>query len=36
VRYQSTLILFKSGTEVARSVAETDPALIAKLLDRAL
>jgi len=36
VRYQSTLILFKSGKEVARSVAETDPALIAKLLDRAL
>ena len=36
VRYQSTLIVFKSGKEVARSVAETDPALIAELLNRAL
>ncbi|GAB1235675.1 thioredoxin family protein [Ferrigenium sp. UT5] len=35
VRYQSTLIVFKAGREVARSVAETDPVLIAELLRNA-
>jgi thioredoxin 1 len=34
--YQSTLILYKSGTEVARSVAETDKDNIAALLRKAL
>lgn len=36
VRYQSTLIVFKSGREVARVTGETDPERIAALLRRAL
>ena len=31
---QSTLIVFKGATEVARSVGETDPAALAALLDK--
>lgn len=36
VRYQSTLIVFKGGAEVARVTAETDRAAIAALLRHAL
>jgi len=36
VRYQSTLIVFKGGAEVARMTAETDREAIAALLRRAL
>ncbi|GAB4118502.1 MAG: hypothetical protein Fur0026_07820 [Sideroxydans sp.] len=36
VRYQSTLIVFKGGAEVARVTAETDRDAIAALLRRAL
>lgn len=36
VRYQSTLIVFKGGAEVARVTAETDREAIATLLRRAL
>ncbi|MDD2686071.1 MAG: thioredoxin family protein [Gallionella sp.] len=34
VRYQSTLIVFKNGAEVARATAETDSDTIAALLRR--
>ncbi len=33
---QSTIIVFKGGKEVGRSVGETDPRAIADLLDKAL
>jgi thiol-disulfide isomerase/thioredoxin len=36
VRNQSTFIMFKNGKEVARSTGETDSALIAELLKKAL
>lgn len=36
VRYQSTLIVFKGGKEVARVTGETDRARIAALLRKAL
>lgn len=35
-RSQSTLIVFKGGTEIGRSVGDTDPASIAALLEAAL
>lgn len=36
VQFQSTLIVFKGGTEVGRSTGETDPAKIEALLDGAV
>lgn len=36
VRYQSTLIVFKSGKEVGRMTAETDSKRIAELLRKSL
>ncbi len=36
VRYQSTLIVFKGGKEVARITGDTDPDRIAALLRKAL
>lgn len=36
VRNQSTFIVFKNGKEVTRSTGETDSALIAELLKKAL
>ncbi|MBU0621198.1 MAG: thioredoxin family protein [Gammaproteobacteria bacterium] len=36
VRYQSTLIVFKGGKEVARVTGETDPDKLAALLRKAL